>query len=461
MTASLLASLPELCLLVGAVAGLLFGMYLPRDRQHLVAAVAGLALVAAVVLTLARVREPARHLYEGTYILDVPVQAARVIVPLAALFVVALAVPTLRGHPRQTEFHTLVLLSSLGTLALAGAADLLVLAAAYLLTTIPGYALAGFGKDPAGVEAALKYFLVGALFAVVMLAGVTLWYGVGRGAGYPALARELPQAPAGTVAAAGVALAAGLLFKAGAVPGHFWVPDVVEGTRTPVAAFLTTVPKVGALIALFRIAGEVVPDRGWVPLAATVAAASMTLGNLAAFFQQHPRRLLAYSTISQVGYLLMAVAAAGASNLAEPMLLYYLAGYAAANLGAFAVVAAVPSAHRLADYRGLFRRRPALAGALLVCLLGLVGTPPTAVFVGKLGLFTATTDAGLAWLMVLAAINTLASLFYYLRWIAPLFQPGEAEPPCAEPVARRLSYAAATLTVALGIGGGPLLTSLA
>lgn len=461
MTASLFASLPELCLLTGTIVGLLVGMYLPRNRQHLVAAIAGLALATAVALTLLRVREPAHSIYEGTYTVDVALHAARVIVPLAALFVVALAVPTLRGHPRQAEFHTLVLLSTLGTLALAGAADLLVLVAAYLLTTIPGYALAGFGKDRSGAEAALKYFLVGALFAVVMLAGVTLWYGVGRGAGYPGLARELPEASAGTVAAAGVALAAGLLFKAGAVPGHFWVPDVIEGTRTPVAAFLTTVPKVGALIALFRIADEVVPDRGWAPLAAAVAAASMTLGNLAAFFQRHPRRLLAYSTISQVGYLLMAVAAAGASRLAEPMLLYYLGGYAVANLGAFAVVAAVPSARHLADYKGLLRRRPGLAATLLICLLGLVGTPPTAVFVGKLGVFTAATDAGLAWLMVLAAVNTLASLFYYLRWIAPMFQPGDTAPVSEDPVARRLSYAAATLTLALGIGGGPLLASLA
>lgn len=145
----------------------------------------------------------------------------------------------------------------------------------------------------------------------------------------------------------------------------------------------------------------------------------MTLGNLAAFFQTSARRLLAYSTISQVGYLLMALAVATRTDLAQQSLLFYLAAYAATNLGAFAVVTALPAARHLKDYRGLAHRHPGLAAVLVVCLLGLVGTPPTGIFLGKLEIFSATIDGGYTWLAVLAVANTVASLFYYLRWLAP------------------------------------------
>ena len=208
-------------------------------------------------------------------------------------------------------------------------------------------------------------------------------------------------------------------------------------------------------------------------LVAVLAAVSMTLGNLAAFFQTTVQRLLAYSTISQVGYLLMAVAVAGRAELAQPALLFYVAGYAITNLGAFAVVAELPQARMLDDYRGMARRHPALAVALAVCLFGLIGTPPTAVFLGKLTVFTAAVDGGFAWLAVLAVVNTVASVFYYLRWLAPAFRRPAAEDHPAEaltPVAvltRTGTWSTATAHVCaagallLGIGGGALLPLLA
>jgi NADH-quinone oxidoreductase subunit N len=145
----------------------------------------------------------------------------------------------------------------------------------------------------------------------------------------------------------------------------------------------------------------------------------MTLGNLAAFSQTEVLRLLAYSTVSQVGYLFMVVAVAARTDLAVPALAVYLAGYAVTNIGAFAAVAAAPTARTIADWTAAVGRRRWLVVSLVVCLLGLVGTPPTAVFVGKLAVFSAAWDGALVWLVVLAAVNTVASLFYYLRWIAP------------------------------------------
>jgi NADH-quinone oxidoreductase subunit N len=315
------------------------------------------------------------------------------------------------------------MLAALGTVLMAGADDLLVLVAAYLLASIPAYALAGFAKDAHGTEAALKYYLMGAFLGVLMLAGVTLLYGWTGATAYPDA-----RAPAAGV----VLLLAGLLFKAGGVPAHFWVPDVTEGAPGPVAAFVTTVPKIGAFVALYRLAAF---DRPM--LLAVLAAATMTLGNLAAFQQNNVRRLLAYSTVSQAGYLLVPVAVAGRTGLAAPALLFYLAGYAITNLGAFAVVIAT-GLERVADYAGLARRAPWTAFALVVCLLGLIGTPPTAVFAGKLLMFAAAWDGGYAWLAVVAAANTVASVFYYLRWIRPVFSSDQKSqaPATRGPLAR-------------------------
>jgi NADH-quinone oxidoreductase subunit N len=338
--------------------------------------------------------------------------------------------------------------------------------AGYLLASVPGYALAGFRKDAAGTEAALKYYLMGALFGVAMLTGITLLYGAGRTTGYPALPATLAGAPHGVVAVGVIAVVAGLMFKAGGVPAHFWVPDVTEGTSAPVAAFVTTVPKIGALVALFRLLAVAIPTPAvnWPMLVAVLAAASMTLGNLAAFFQTSVKRLLAYSTISQVGYLLMAVAVATTSSTALRALLFYLAAYAATNLAAFAVVAELPHARTIASYRGLAFRRPGLAAVLVVSLLGLVGTPPTGVFLGKLQIFTAAIDGGYGWLAGLAVMNTVASLFYYLRWLAPAFlqRPGESSDEAAalEPVGRWASvaaYTAGAASLALGVTAAVIL----
>jgi NADH-quinone oxidoreductase subunit N len=231
------------------------------------------------------------------------------------------------------------------------------------------------------------------------------------------------------------------------------------------------VPKIVALLATYRLLTQAIPDTtvDWHLLIAIIAAASMTLGNLAAFLQTNARRLLAYSTISQIGYLLMAVAAAGKAGLALPSLGFYLAAYTVTNLGAFAVVAELPHATDLRDYTGLFTRHRWLALSLAVCLLGLVGTPPTAVFVGKLTIFTAAFDAGLGWLVILAAINTAASLFYYLRWITPMFQRSTTDTAANSTMApstvleaagtwgKVAAYTAAGLSVTLGVVSGPLL----
>ncbi|UZJ26262.1 NADH-quinone oxidoreductase subunit N [Rhodococcus antarcticus] len=450
--------LPELVLVLAAVVGLLAGSFLPRRRQGLVRAGAVLAVVAAGVLSAVGLARPAELVFSGTYAVDAGLGVLRLVVLAATALTLLLAAEAIGGNRRETEVVVLVLLAALGTIVLAGANDLLVLAAGFLLTSLPLYALTGFTHTRRSTEAALKQYLLGALAGVLMLVGVAVLLGAGGGTDYPTLATGLPAAARITVVLGVVALVAGLLFELGAVPLHFWVPDVTQAASTPVAAFTSTVPKLGAALALYRLLDVPLAGTGqdWSLLVAVIAAASMTLGNLAAFAQDDVRRLLGYSAISQVGYLLMAVAVAGRAELALSSLLLYLAAYAVTNLGAFAVVAALPHARTLADFRGLARTQPWLAGALVVCLLGLVGTPPTAVFAGKLTVFTAAGDGGLGWLVVVAAINTVASLFYYLRWIAPAVRGG-GQAPTVDPWARAAAVTAAVSSLALGVLAGPAL----
>ncbi|MGA5189242.1 NADH-quinone oxidoreductase subunit N [Streptomyces griseoincarnatus] len=456
--------LPEVLLAASAVLGLLLGAWLPRSRQRLTGALAAAACAGGIVAAAIAAADPVETAFGDSFALDTLTATSRIVILGATLLVLALAMPRLYADPRETEFYVLLQLASAGALMMAGAQDLLLLAAGYLLTSVPAYALAGFRKDGPGTEAALKYYVVGALLGVLMLTGITILLAAGRATAYPMLRTELAEAPTGLVAAGTLALLAGVLFKAGGVPGHFWVPDAVQGSSAPVAAFLTTSPKIGALAAFYRLAAVPLADAG-LPLAdlvAVLSVASMTLGNLAAFFQQDVKRLLAYSTVSQVGYLLLPVAVAGRTGLDQEALLYYLAGYALTNLGAFAVVCALPEAHTIDDYRALARTHPALLASLVVCLLGLVGTPPTAVFLGKLEAFSAAFDGGYAWLAVVAAVNTVASLFYYLRWIAPAFLvrgPG-GDPGATSRSAAVVAYGAATGSVVLGVLGGTVLDVL-
>ncbi len=464
MVRDLLALLPEAALATSAVLGLLLGSFLPRTRQWPVRLLAAAGAVTALVLTVRVWNEEARTLFDGSYGIDVGTNAIRVIVAVSLLLLLTLSLPVTRSAARESEFVVLMTLAGVGAVLLAGANDLLILICAYLLASIPLYALTAFGKDSPGTEAALKFYLFGALFGTTMLFGATLVFGAGGATDYPALTESASAAPRVALALGAVAVLGGLLFKAGALPAHFWVPDVAQGTRPEIAAFVTTIPKLGAVVAIYRLCATVLDagDLDWRILVAVIAAATMTLGNFGAFFQSDVRRLLGYSTIGQVGFLLVGVAAAGASDMALSSVLFYLAAYALTNLGAFAVVCALPRRRAIADYTGLLHARPGVLVALVICLLGLVGTPPTAVFVGKLTVLTAAFDAGLGWLVILAILNSVASLFYYLRWIVPALrgEPAAAADDPSPAAPRIVAYVTAAGSLVLGVLAGPILNAL-
>ncbi|MGV9807366.1 NADH-quinone oxidoreductase subunit N [Micromonospora chersina] len=452
--------LPEMLLAGGALAALIGGSFVPRHRQWTIRIFTAIVLAATIVAAAIQLRSPATSAFDDSFAVDTTTGIARILAASGTLLILAIAADEISASARESESYALLLFSTAGTVLLAGANDLLALAVGFLLASIPLYALIGLAHTRGGAEATMKTYLMGALFGILLLLGVTILSGLTGTTGYAELADRLADAPQAVVTVAAVAVIAGLMFKAGGVPGHFWVPDAAQATTATAATFLTTVPKIGALLAVYRLA-TVLPPSSWPLLVAALAVASMTLGNLAAYWQSDPRRLLGWSTVSQVGFLLVPIVAAGRSDLALPSLLVYLTGYTATNIAAFAVSAALPEHRDLADYRGLAAQRPWLAAALLVALLGLVGTPPTAVFVGKLTTATAAWDGGYAWLAVVVFGNSVLSLFYYLRWITPTYRDAGDKPVVESRLSdrrwsARLAVSAAALSLVAGLAAGPL-----
>lgn len=414
--------LPEIALILTAAAILLFSAFARQDRHWLAAPLALAGLAVAGVLVVGQLSRN-ELTFSGVWALDGAGTWARLLIIAATAFAVALTPGWLRSDRRHGEYYTVLLFSTLGAMALAGAADLIQLVMAVLLSSVTGYTLAAYHRDwPLSVEAGMKYFLVGAFANALLAIGVALLVGLLGHTGYAEVSPRVDGRESPLLLLGLAFVVVGIGFKLAAVPAHSWLPDVAEGAPAPAAAFLTVVPKIGAAIALARLV-DLFPDHSVPirPLVAALAAATMTLGNLSALWQDDVRRLVGWSSVSQSGYALMAVCVVGLSASALPALLFFLLGYAAANLTAFAVVAHLRGRTALGDYAGLSQLRPWAALALTIAFLSLVGIPPLSGFVGKLTLFRATIDAGYAWLAVAAVANTVVSLFYYLRVIGPMY----------------------------------------
>ena len=386
------------------------------DRRRLGWVAAGGTLV---LLASSLAIPPSAPALNGMFVLDELAMFAKRLF-LAATFIGILAglASSEASFVRRTgEYHLLLLSSLLGMCVLASARDLIVLFLAFELMSIPLYVLAGFVKrDPGAVEAALKFFLVGSVSSAVMAYGLSFVYGAagttslaGVGA---AFATGSPLLTLGLLTAL-----AGFAFKIAAFPFHMWVPDTYEAAGTPFVAWLSVAPKAAGFVAIFRLYYEGAGERVvvWIPVAAALATVTMLAGNLMALPQQNTKRLLAYSGVAQIGYMLVGFAAASASGTA--MVLFYLVVYVFGNMGAFLVVEAVARAEgseNTAAFRGLAQRSPLLALAMLLFLLSLGGIPFVAGFWAKLYVFWAAASAGLYWLVLVGAILTVVALFYYL-----------------------------------------------
>ena len=400
----------------------------------------------------------------------------------------ALAVLLAGGFLREQrfefgEFYALVLLAVSGMQVLATAVDLVAVFIGVETMSLAVYVLTGSWRRSAkSSEAALKYFLIGAVASAVLLYGIALVYGAtgttnllaigaaGRDAATLSTL-HLPSVPAGALGdpiflVGSFFIAAALAFKVAAVPFHFWAPDAYEGAPTPVTAFMAAAVKAAAFGTLIRIfaTGYGRPELifgagGWASLAAALAIVTMTLGNVAALRQENLKRMLAYSSISHAGYLLVGVAAMGlVGDEARGPLLYYLLAYTFTTVGSFGVMAWYSGfgneRQNLDDWAGLGARHPGAALAMTVFLLSLGGLPPTAGFFGKFYLFRAAlAKPGLMPLVLVAIANSLVSMYYYLRPIMAMYfrEPGREAAPVKSASTTIALLLAALCTLGLGL----------
>ncbi|MAE65297.1 MAG: NADH-quinone oxidoreductase subunit N [Phycisphaeraceae bacterium] len=363
-------------------------------------------------------------------------------------------IPMCLAHPafknrRMGEFYALLVAATLGMFLMASATNLLMVYMGIEFASMASYLAVAFVKrDRRGSEAGLKYVVYGSVASGVMIYGLSLIYGMTGSLHMSDLAEfSVVSAESSSLFVASVLIFAGFAYKMASFPMHFWCPDVYEGAPVPFTAYLSVTSKAAGFAVFIRFLmamgdvtvggddGGYVASFGWQGLIGGAAAFSMTAGNVAALWQTNLKRMLAYSSIAQAGYLLMGVAVLTPDGGAEqygPILFYFIA-YFFMNLGAFFVVtlvAAKTGSEDLDGYRGLITRAPALTILLGLCLISLLGLPPTGGFIGKLQLFQMAISGGMLWLAVVGGINTAISAYYYFRIIkvATLDEAEDARP---------------------------------
>ncbi|MBI1956055.1 MAG: NADH-quinone oxidoreductase subunit N [Acidobacteria bacterium] len=369
-------------------------------------------------------------------------------------------------HEHRGEHYAILLFATVGMMLLAMGMDLITLFVALELMVISVYILTGFlRRDRRSNEAALKYLLLGAFSTGILAYGMSLLYGMSGSTNLKEIAAALSRRPADDplVMIAVVTIATGLFFKIGAVPFHQWLPDAYEGAPTSITAFMSVGPKAAAFAFLLRM--FLVPLGGareqWLPLLVGVAIATMTLGNLAAISQSNIKRLLGYSAISHVGYLLLGLVAGNDTGLQG--IAIYLLVYVFMNMGAFAVVIAMRRrdliGDEIDDMAGLMYKSPTAAILMVIFLLSLAGIPPTAGFLGKYFIFLSLIETGHFTLAVVAVLYVAVALYYYFRIVAVMFmrEPVDQELPSISPGIRVALGVTAAMTLLLGLYPEPLI----
>ncbi len=439
--------------LILAVAGMLVVMaeafYKGQDRAALsgLTAAGSLAAMISSVVLVRQLGADERH-----YILGDMLVVDRTAYVLAALFsgVTAAAALISPAHQREHgwqngEYYGVMLLSASGMVMLAQAANLCTVFLGVETMSIGVYVMTGLRRrSRRGNEAALKYFLMGAFATGFLLYGLALLYGASGTASLVRMQSALASSNnPGLVIVGGFLLVIAFGFKVAAVPFHMWAPDAYEGAPSPVTAFMAAAVKAGAVAAMLRLfgvalGGDILPygTLGWASPMVVIAALTITFGNIAAVRQDNVKRMLAYSSISHGGVLLVGLAAMGlGSGSADSAIVYYLIAYCVTTVGAFAVVIYVGSGKRerllIEDWAGLAGRHPAAALAMTVCLLSLGGMPPTGGFFAKFYLFKSAVevyDGQLLWLVVIGVVNSAISIYYYLRIVTQMYFREANEP---------------------------------
>jgi len=438
---------PELLLILGGMAVLTFDMFKGDDQSPLLPGLTGAILLAALVWSFFLIPADfglSSNSVFGMFAIDNLTYFFRVFALLTSLFVLILTLDYIKGRTRQTgEFYSFLIFITLAVIATSAANNLILIYLAFEFLSLTSYVMVGWLRHhQRSNEAAMKYLLYGAVSSAIMLYGMSLLYGAtGSTNVYEIAAAFTGEAGVnaqvsglfdiGMVAA--VLMMVGFGFKVALVPFHQWSPDAYEGAPTPVTAFLAVGPKAAGFAIMIRVLGIGLEGHIelWQTLLSSIAILTMVIGNITALVQTDIKRLLAYSSIAQAGYMLMGLAAnnfapvpASDHNLGLQATLLYLLAYLFTNVGIFAAVVAYEQdtgSTKIEDYKGLIHRSPFLAIAMVVFFLSLLGIPPTAGFLGKFLVFKAALGAELYVLAIVGVLTSVISAYYYLNVVRQMF----------------------------------------
>jgi NADH-quinone oxidoreductase subunit N len=424
---------PELSLLVFALVVILLDLFIKQKKVLAAVSIAGVIVSAGFTVAMWG-RTPSEAILYGALAVDNFALFFKLLLLASVGLVILASQDYVSKFARfQGEFYALVLISAIGMMLLVAATDLIAIYVALELSGISLYVLATFLKDKKSTEAGLKYLLLGAVASAVLLYGMALVFGFTGKTCLTCIAEYVQGLPgAGLLSNPAllmgmVLLAAGFGFKIACFPFQMWVPDVYEGAPTPITAYLSVASKAAGFAVILRVFFVALGSPDWLSLNwgmlfAVLSAITMTVGNVVAILQSNIKRMLGYSSIAQAGYLMVGLAtvgmAVGSDTVGQSGLLFFLMSYAVTNLGAFIAVIAISNkidSDAIDDYTGMGKRAPLLAVALTLCLISLIGLPPTAGLIAKIYIFSGAVQHGLLWLVIVAVINSCISAFYYLR----------------------------------------------
>jgi NADH-quinone oxidoreductase subunit N len=458
------AIIPELELAVFGMFLLIFDLLIKEKRRLGLIALAGIGISAFFLFRLRGIEFAA---YGGALVLDGFSIFFKLIFLIAAALSIAISLKYLDiERENHGEYYALILFATMGMMFMAGAVDLVTLYIGLETMAIATYILVGFLRgNQRSNEASMKYFLLGAFSSGILLYGMSLLYGIAGSTRFVDIAETLSRRPLTDPISlmAMITLSAGIFFKIAAVPFHQWTPDAYEGAPSSITAFMSVAVKAASFAMMIRIfMVAIYPLRPqWVTIVAAVSVMTMTIGNIAAMTQSNVKRLLAYSSISHAGYLLIGFVAGNETGLTAIPL--YLLIYTFTNIGVWAVVVALRKKNvigeHIDDMAGLYAKCPVAAVLMLIFLLSLAGIPPTAGFIGKYYLFAAAIETGHNVLAVIAVLNAAISMYFYLRIVVSMFmrEPTEKTGLTFEPGLNMALGVAIVFTMLIGIYPDPFI----
>lgn len=454
MTDNFILALPEMFLLGMTCLVLLAGLFIQK-KQHLITFVLSLiTLFATLGITLWLFTKPDAITFNGEFVWDPVAGVLKVFILLISAFSFIYARPYIQERSIPVnEYYILGLFSTLGMLVLVSSHSFLSLFLGLEIVTLPLYAMVAIQRDLAvGYEAAMKYFVMGALASAMLLYGMSMVYGAAHSLDFNQIATTVASTPPQQqfILIFGlVFIIAGIAFKFGAAPFHMWVPDIYEGAPTSVTLFVGSAPKVAAFGMAIRLLIDAMPGDiiQWHQIFVVLAVASVVIGNVVAIVQSNLKRMLSYSAIAHIGYMLLGIVAGTAAGYAAAM--FYMIVYAIMSLGAFAILALLSckgvEVEEISDLRGLNSHNPWLAFMMLLFMFSMAGIPPTAGFFAKLGVLEALIGVNNPELAVFALVLAIIGAYYYLNVVKVMYFE---EPEVHAPVA-----ISPDLTLAISING--------